>query len=118
MISFLVKSSLLLFPYRKFTYFFAAVLLGCIIYQLAFVDALSAAKSSTIMLMLLALAWLALLNLMVQIFSRVPIASQGKQSFILRIKGAFRRGVYYFLSLMFLAISMSIIILTFKMLRL
>jgi len=70
------------------------------------------------MLCLLALAWLVLVNLMSQIFSQVPITSQDKQSLLTRVKNIFYRGFYYMLSLVFAAISMALILLTYKMLKL
>jgi hypothetical protein len=61
---------------------------------------------------------LALVNLMIQVFSRVPITSQNKSSIVVRIKDRLHQGVYYLLSLFFVVISMAVILLTYKMLKL
>lgn len=117
MITFLVKISLALKPFHKFTYLLAIMLVASIAYQLAFSVTPSDAESSDVMLSLLALAWLALVNLMIQVFSQVPVILQSKSSFLARIKNRFYRGIYYFLSLVFIAISIAVILLSFKMLR-
>lgn len=116
MITYLIKTSLALKPYHKFTYVLAIGLIVHVIYQLFFATP-SAAESTNIMLNLLVLAWLALVNLMIQIFSRVPSVLPGKQSFLVRFKNILHRSLYYLLSLIFIAISIAVIILTFKILR-
>ncbi len=116
--TFLVKISLALKPFHKLTYLLAIVLIASIVYQLAFSVVPSPAESNKIMLSLLALAWLALVNLMIQVFSRVPITVQSKSTILARIKNRFHRGLYYLLSLVFIVLSMAVILLTFKMLKL
>jgi len=117
MITCLVKISLALKPFHKFTYLLAIVLITNIVYQLIFSVMPSAAESSEIRLNFLALAWLALVNLMILIFSQVPIVSQSKTSLIARIKNRFHRGFYYALSCVFILISIAVILLSYKMLR-
>jgi len=116
--AYLVKISLALKPFHKLTYVLAILLIASIIYQLAFSAVPSPTESNKIMLCLLALAWLALVNLMIQVFSRVPITQQNKNSIVARIKNRLHRGLYYLLSVLFVAISMVVILLTFKMLTL
>jgi len=118
MITFLVNAALALKPFYKFTYVLAIVLVASIVYQLFFSVMPSFAESNRIMLSLLALAWLALVNLMIQLFSRLPIALQSKSSILARIKNSFHRGLYYVLSLVFVVISIAVLLLTFKMLKL
>ncbi len=115
---YLVKISLVLKPFYKIIYLLAIVLIISIVYQLVFSAVPSPAESNEIRLSLLALAWLALVNLMIQFFSRVPIALQGKSSILARIQNSFHRGLYYVLSLVFIAISIAVLLLTFKMLKL
>lgn len=117
MITYLVKIALLLKPFHKVTYLLAMILVAHLTYQLAFSVTLGAEESSNLMLSLLALAWLALVNLMIQVFSQVPVVLQRKSSFLTRIKNRFHRGIYYFLSLVFVAISIAVIFLSIKMLR-
>ncbi|MDX2368585.1 MAG: hypothetical protein QNK36_09330 [Colwellia sp.] len=117
MITCLVKISLALKPFHKFTYLLAIMLIANIVYQLIYSVMPSVAESNEIRLNFLALAWLALVNLMIQIFSRVPIASQSKTSFLAKIKNIFHRGFYYLLSVVFIVISIAVILLSLRMLR-
>lgn len=117
MITYLTKVALALKPFHKFTYLLAAMLVANIIYQLAFTIAPSSVEPTDTMLNLLALAWVVLVNLMIQIFSQAPVTLQSKSSFLTRMKNRFHRGIYYFLSLVFIAISFAVIFLSFKMLR-
>jgi len=117
MISCLDKISSVLRPLHKFTYLLAIVLIANIAYQLVFSVMPSVAQSNELMLNFLALAWLLLVNLMIQVFSRVPVTLQSKTSFLARIKNKFHRGLYYVLSLIFIVISIAVILLSFRMLR-
>lgn len=116
--TYLVKISVALKPFLKLTYVIATMLIAGIIYQLVFSPATSHAESNFIIVNLLALAWVALVNLMIQLYSQVPNISQNKPSLLTRIKTAFHRCLYYVLSLLFFVISMAVIILTFKILSL
>jgi hypothetical protein len=117
MITSLVKISLALKPFNKFIYLLAILFIVNIGYQLVFSVMPSVAESNKIMINFLALAWLLLVNLMIQVFSQLPVASQSKTSFLARIKNKFHRGVYYLLSLVFIVISLAVILLSFRMLR-
>ncbi len=117
MITYLVKISLALKPFNKFTYLLAIMLIANIVYHLVFSVIPSEAESNEIRLKFLALAWIALVNLMIQVFSRFPAISQSKISFSARIKNTFYRGLYYLFSLAFIAISIAVILLSFRMLR-
>lgn len=117
MITFLVKISLALKPFNKFIYLLAIVLIVNIAYQLVFSVMPSVAQSNELMLNFLALAWLLLVNLMIQVFSRVPVVLQSKTSFLVRMKNKLHRGLYYVLSLIFIIISIAVVLLSFRMLR-
>lgn len=117
MITFLVKISLVLKPYYRLTYLLAILLIANIVYQLFFSVMPSATESHEIMLSLLALTWLALVNLMIQVFTRIPVTAKNKVSFFVRIKNTLHRGLYYLLSLVFIGISIAVILLSFRMLR-
>ena len=117
MVTFLVKISLALKPFNKFIYLLAILFIINIGYQLFFSVTPSVAESNNIMVNFLALVWLLLVNLMIQVFSRVPIVLQGKISLLARIKNKFYRGLYYLLSLVFIVISIAVILLSLRMLR-
>lgn len=116
--AYLVKISVALKPFLKLTYVVAIMLIAIIVYQLVFSPATNYVESNVIIVNLLALTWVALVNLMIQIYSQVPNTSQNKPSLLTRIKTVFHRGIYYVLSLLFFVISMAVIILTFKILSL
>jgi len=81
MIKFLVKISLALKPFYKVTYVLAIILIVNIVYQLVFSALPSAAESNEIRLNLLALAWLTLVNLMIQIFLELQSLCKRKALF-------------------------------------
>jgi len=116
--AYLVKISLLLKPFHKLTYVIAAMLMASIVYQLVFSPAPNHGESNIIIVNLLALAWVALVNLMIQIYAQEPNTSQTTQSYLTRIKAAFYRGLYFLLSLLFIGITMAVVLLTFKILSL
>lgn len=116
MMTFLVKISLTLKPYHKLTYVLATIIVASIVYQLVFSDVPKATESNKLMLSLLALAWLALVNLMIQVYSSVPVVSQSKISILARFKNRLHRGLYYALSFVFIVMSTVVIILSYKML--
>lgn len=117
MITYLVKISLALKPFYKFITLLAIVLIANILYQLVFSVMPSASESTGLRLNFLVLAWLALVNLMIQVFSRPPSASKNNTSFLTKIKNKFYYGFYYVLSLVFILISIAVILLSFRMLR-
>lgn len=117
MITCLVNISLALKPYHRLTYLLAIMLVANIMYQLVFSGMPSSVDSNEIRLNFLALVWLALVNLMIHIFSRVPAVYQNKMSFLTRIKNKIHRAFYYGLSLVFIVISIAVILLSLRMLR-
>lgn len=116
--SYLIKVAVALKPFKKFTYLLAIILLVNILYQLIFSALPSEEESNELRLNFLTLIWVILLNLMIQIYSRMPIASQGRRFALAKIKDKIRRGFYYLLSFVFLIITVAVIIVSFKMLGL
>lgn len=114
----LTKISLALRPFHKFTYLFALILIANITYKLLFSVMPSTVESNVVMLNFLALAWLALINLMIQVFSRAPNVSLSKTSILARTKNKLHRALYYILFCVFIIISIAVTLLSFKMLRL
>jgi hypothetical protein len=56
-------------------------------------------------------------NLTIEIFSRAPVISSHQISFLTRIKYTIHRGLYYVLLFIFIIISIAVILLSFRMLR-
>lgn len=117
MISLLTKISTVLKPFHKLTYLLALLVIANLLYQLLFSPEPSKIEDKGAMLSLLALAWLALINLMLHIFAQVPEKQQIKQTLFIRMKAKLNQGLYYMLSLVFIGLSIALIILSFKMVR-
>ena len=118
MISLLIKIAVALKPFHKITYLLAIVIIVNMVYQLFFASIPHQPQNSSAMLHLLALGWLALVNLMLQVFTRIPEKKEYQQNFFNRIKSKLHQGVYYCLSFTFVVLSFALIVLSVKMLRL
>ncbi len=116
--AYLIKAAVALKPIQKLTYLLAIILVVNIFYQLIFAALPSELESNELRLNFLALIWIILLNLMIQIYSRMPIASQSHRFALAKIKDKIHRGFYYLLSFIFLIITVAVIIVSFKMLGL
>lgn len=117
MIAFLVKLTQILKPYQKLTYFFATLILINLVYQFVFLESSMQADDKATMFSLLGLIWLVLVNLMLQIFIEIPEKTQGARSVLAWIKHKLHQMLYYILSFLFIGLSISLIILSFKMMR-
>lgn len=118
MVALLIKVSSVLKPFHKLTYVFAFVIIANVLYQFLFIVEPSEFHDKKMMFSLLALAWLALINLMLQVFTRIPDSKKTHTNFFVNVKNKLHQGVYYLLSLVFFTLSMTLIILSLKMLRL
>ena len=118
MISSLVKIAIVLKPFHKFTYLLAIIIIVHMAYQFLLVSEPSQPQDQSAMFSLLILIWLALINLMFQVFTRIPEKSTKNQRLFSRMKSKLHQGVYYILSLIFIALSVVLIILSFKMFNL
>ena len=96
MISILVKLSTALKPFHKLTYLLAILIIANIAYQL-FSSMPAQAEDKETMFSFLALVWLALINLMLHIFTQLPENNKNKQSIIARIKNKLHQILYYML---------------------
>jgi len=116
-ISLLIKISLKLKPYHKITYVLAFLILANLVYQLIAPLGEIKDEGGGAMFSLLALAWVALINLMLHIFTRIPEKTGNRQSFFTKIKNKLHQCLYYVLSIVFLGLSVALLILSVKMLR-
>ena len=117
MIPIFVKLSIRLKPYYKLIHLLALLVIVNLLYQFLFSTEPSQIEDKGAMLSLLALVWLALINLMLNIFTQTPEKQQKEQSLIIRIKTKLNHMLYYILSLIFICLSIALIILSFKMIR-
>jgi hypothetical protein len=115
LISLLVKISLALKPFHKLTYLLAFLISANVIYQLLFSTASIQANDKGTMLSLLALVWLALINLMLHLFTQIPEKVTNTQPFLIKIKNKLSQVFYTILSLVFIVLSIALIVLSFRM---
>lgn len=116
MFTLLIKLSTALKPFHKLTYLLALLIIANVAYQLFFSTKSIQAVDKEAMFSLLALAWLALINLMLRVFTQINENNENKQPFFTRIKNKLHQWLYYVLSLVFIGVSISLIILSFRML--
>ncbi len=113
----LTKLAFWLRPYRKFLYFIAALLVGNMGYRLLYLTSSGQVDDSTTMLNLLALVWLALLNLMLNVFVQPHQGESLKISLFKRIKNKINQWFEYLLAMMFLLLTLAVILLSIRMIR-
>lgn len=116
--TYLTKAAVALKPFQKLTYLLAIILFVNIFYQLVFSSMPSEVESHELRLNLLVIIWIILLNLMIQIYSSMAIASQSHRLGLAKIKDKIYQGFLYLLSFGFIIITMAALIVTFKMMRL
>ena len=117
MISLLVKISTALKPFHKLTYLLALLIIANVAYQFLFSSLPAQPQDKETMFSFLALVWLALINLMLNVFTQIPSNNKNEQFILTRIKNKLNRMFYYMLSLVFICLSIALIILSLKMLR-
>ena len=110
----LVKFALFLKPYHKVLYLLALLLVANMARALWSV---SHPNDFVAMWHLLALAWLALLNLMLHVFTGVVETKQKNMSLWARIKSKLQHGLMLFLSFIFIGITLAVILLSLRMWR-
>lgn len=115
MISLLVKLSTVLKPFHKFTYLLALLIIANLAYQLLFSSLPAHPNNKELMFSLLALIWLMLINLMLQVFTQMPESKKKAESIFARIKNKLHQLLYYLLFLLFMFLTIVLIILSFKM---
>jgi hypothetical protein len=116
-ISLLVKLSKALKPFHKLTYLLAFLIIANLAYQFLFSSIPTQPENKEAMFSLLALVWLALINLMLNVFTQIPERKREKFIFA-KIKSKLHQLLYYLLSLVFICLSIALIILSLKMVRL
>ncbi len=115
--SHIAKLTLLLQPYRKVFYAIAILLIGNVIYRLLFLSSINQFNDSATMLNLLALVWLALLNLMLNVFISPPKNTNDKVSLLQRLKNKLNQWIEYLLTIIFLLLTLAVIALSIRMIR-
>lgn len=113
---YITKLTISLQPYRKLLYFFALLLITNICYRLYYSSITQFSDSAT-MLNLLLLVWLALLNLMLTIFTNTENQENGKLSIIKRLKNKLNQWFENLLALAFIMLTFAVILLSIRMIN-
>ena len=111
----LIRIALFLKPYHKVLYVLALLLVANMVRELLSPE--NSQDSFSAMWHLLALAWLALLNLMLHLFTRVIDVNINKLSFWARVKNKFQHWLMLFFTVVFISITFAVIVLSFRMWR-
>jgi|ETNmetMinimDraft_8_1059916.scaffolds.fasta_scaffold40855_2 hypothetical protein len=104
--------------FRKYIAVIIVLIIANIIYRLAFLTQAELYNHSITMLNLLCLAWLALLNFMLHAFVKSPVDCSQKNSLLIRVKNKLHQYIEYFLTVLFIGLTFTVVILSVKMLKL
>ena len=119
MLDVLSKLAVKLKPFQKLSYVLIVLLAVTIIFQLNQPSSLQVDKSNSYAFFsFLTCIWLLLFNLLIAMFDNIPLINNDNKGIISRIKNKVRRGFYHFLALLFVVLTLVIIFLSIRMLRL
>lgn len=117
MLEILEKLSSKLQPFRKLTYILAALLVAVIVTQLLQTSLPTQSTSPTAMLSFVGLIWLLLFNILLSLFHNLPKNDEGSKGMVTRAKIKLQRSLYYLLALLFIGLTLVIVFLSVRMLR-
>ena len=117
MLETLVKLAEKLQPFRKLTYLLAAILVVIIVIQLLTTPSPAQSSSSYGMLSFMGVIWILLLNILILLFHNIPDLNEGSKGFIAHVKVKIQRSFYHLFALLFMSLTLTIVFLSFRMLR-
>ncbi|KGJ96121.1 hypothetical protein GAB14E_0068 [Colwellia psychrerythraea] len=117
MLNFLGDIATKLQPFRRLSYLLAALLVGFIITQLLKVPSQNQVAVSCEILSFVGCIWLLLFNILLSIFQNIPSEDNCSLGFLARVKIKTQRFFYHLLALMFITLTLIIVFLSFRMLR-
>ena len=118
MLGLLSKLSVKLKPFRKLTHLLSVIFISVIIYQLFGVPSNQVHLNSPYaMLSFIACIWLLLINLLISMFANIPTANTRGIGMIARFKIKALRIFYRLLALLFITLTLVIIFLSVRLLR-
>jgi len=117
MLEILAKLSGKLLPFRKLIYLAMIILVGVIITQLLQTPSPLKSSNAVGILSLVGLIWLLLFNILLSIFHNIPRIDNDSNSRLSRVKIKVKRGVFHVLALLFVGLTLVIILLSVRMLR-
>ncbi|HCM48768.1 MAG TPA: hypothetical protein DIS98_15150, partial [Colwellia sp.] len=101
----------------KSTYLVIVMLIGVIITQLLQKPSLIQTNNSYAMLSFVGIIWLLLFNILLSLFHHIPNIDEGSKGIFSRVKIKVQRSCYHLLALLFIALTLVIVFLTVRMLR-
>lgn len=116
MLEILAKLSGKLLPFRKLIYLAMIILVGVIITQLLQAPSPSKPSNAVSILSLVGLIWLLLFNILLSTFYNIPRADDIESRLAL-VKIKVKRCFYHFLAILFIGLTLVIIFLSVRMLR-
>ena len=117
MLEILAKLSGKLLPFRKLIYLAMIILVGVIITQLLQAPSPSKPSNTVSILSLVGLIWLLLFNILLSTFHNIPRVDDDTKSRLTLVKIKVKRGVFHVLALLFVGLTLVIIFLSVRMLR-
>jgi len=118
MLELLGKLSVKLQPLRKLSYILGVIFLSVIIFEFLPVDSQQQQLDSPYaILSFIACIWLLLFNILISIFDNVPSANNKSLGVFARFKIKLQRTFYHLLALLFIGLTLVIIFLTVRILR-
>jgi hypothetical protein len=117
MLEILAKLSGKLLPFRKLIYLAMIILAGVIITQLLQAPSPSKPSNAVSILSLVGLIWLLLFNILLSTFHNIPRVDDDTKSRLTLVKIKVKRGVFHVLALLFVGLTLVIIFLSVRMLR-
>lgn len=117
MLDLLAKLATKLQPFRKLSYLLAVILVGIIVTQLLQTSSQPQPTSPYASLSFIACIWLLLFNLLLSLFDNIPKINTDSQGVFIRIKIKVQRSLYHFFALLFIGLTLVIVFLSLRMLR-
>jgi hypothetical protein len=117
MLEILEKLSVKLLPFRKLIYLAMIILVGVMITQLLQTPSPTQASNTFSILSLIGLIWLLLFNILLSIFHNIPKSDNDSKSRLALVKIKVKRCFYHVLAILFIGLTLVIIFLSVRMLR-
>ena len=116
MLELLAKLATKLQPFRKLSYLLAVILVGIIFSQLQQTTS-QQPTSPYALLSFIACIWILLFNILLSLFDNIPSGSSNSHGLFVRFKIKVQRRFYHFLALLFIGLTLVIVFLSLRMLR-
>ena len=116
MLDLLAKLATKLQPFRKLSYLLAVILVGIIFSQLQQTTS-QQPTSPYALLSFITCIWLLLFNILLSLFDNIPKINTDSPGIFIRIKLKVQRSLYHILALLFIGLTIVIVFLSLRMLR-